>query len=163
MYCTNCGKEIHEDTVFCTYCGIKILKEEEHKEEEHKEEEHKEEEHKEEEERDLFKDIDISIGSIRLCMILLIVGSVSSIINIVSYKNVNNFGQIIFGSVFIVSIFSLWKLNKIGATILLTFVSFKIISTTYYYMETKLLNLIFDQIFYIAIILLILVGWKKLK
>ena len=24
MYCTNCGKEIPDDSVFCTFCGQKV-------------------------------------------------------------------------------------------------------------------------------------------
>lgn len=28
MFCTNCGHKLYDDAVFCSYCGIKLHKEE---------------------------------------------------------------------------------------------------------------------------------------
>lgn len=147
MFCTNCGKEIDDDAVYCSYCGVIVSIEEERKEEYN------------------ILNINISKDSTKLFLALLVVGLISSIVNIIIY---NNTIQVIFVLIFAISIFSLWRLNMIGITILMIFVLFEGINSILYYFrsidhEYLTSNLIIDELFYIIIIILILINWKKFK
>jgi hypothetical protein len=97
---------------------------------------------------------------------------IASIVNIfrfyISGIGINYiFGQMIFGLVFLVSTVLLWKSRKIGGAILISFILFKVISSIYYYFEASygylIKNLIYDEIFYLAIISLLLIDWRNLK
>ena len=148
MFCTNCGKEIDDDAIYCSYCGVKVSIEEERKEE-----------------HNILNINIISKESTKLFLILLVVGLISSIVNIIIY---NTTIQVIFVLIFAISIFSIWRLNRIGITILMIFALFEsIVSILYYFRsvdhEYLLPNLIIDELFYIIIIILILINWKKFK
>ena len=168
MFCTNCGNEIDNDSVYCNYCGNKILEGIEEKNVEEKELERIDETLQV---HDILKDINISTISVTLCIILSITGLIASIINIANFYDTEKdvsyiFGQIIFGSVFIISTILLWKLKKIGGAILISFTLFKMISSIYYYStsyEYLIKNLVCDEIFYLTIVLLTIIGWKVLK
>ena len=158
MFCTNCGRQIDDDAIYCNYCGERILVEE------------KVEEKVEELKSSIIKDVDISKKSMELCILLLIIGSIASVVNIIRFyilgKDVNYiFGQTIFMLAFIVSTILLWRSKKIGSSILISFVLFKMISSIYYYLETAngyfIKNLIADEIFYMIIISLLVISWKN--
>lgn len=154
MFCTSCGREIDDDAIYCNYCGKKTINEENVIE------------------YDIIndiKDIDISSLSIKICVILLTIVLIKSIIDIITIyiidKNIN-IGQAIFMIIFMISIISILKSNKIGIAALITFISFKIISSIYYHFQNSeylLRNLIVDEIFYVILIILCIIGWKKLN
>lgn len=164
MFCTNCGQEIDDDSVYCRHCGDKILK--------------IKEEEKIKEDRDIFKEIirdirniNITMTCMTLCIALLTIGLIISIMNTInSYiidKTDHIFGQIIFGPIFLISAILLWKSKKIGGSILIPFILFKMTTSAYYYLkiphEYPVNNLIIDEIFYLMIILFLIIGWKNLK
>lgn len=149
MKCNNCGNDIEEDAIYCNYCGFKI----------EKIEEVKSEQKIKTEQGEGFKEFKIT--SQKLCIALLTIGVITSIINIIGARTNSNFifSQMIFIVIFAISIFLLSKSNKIGITILVPFILLKMGSSLYYYFENLkeyyIGNLIVDEIFYLAIILLL--------
>ncbi len=117
--------------------------------------------------------IDISKTSNGLCLLLLTIGIAASLSNIIKFlileKDIFSiFGQTIFLLIFIASYVLLLKSKMIGGIILIVFSLFRMVGSAYYYMEiinngylTK--NLIIDEIFYLTMILLLIIGWKNLK
>lgn len=162
MFCTNCGNQIDDDMLYCIYCGDKILLDDSAEQGIEKIVDNID-----------YKDNYVSKGFditfTELSIILLMIGLAISIINIIIVGKDTSYiiGQIIFGLIFVISGILLWKSKKIGGIILIPFVSLKMISSIYYYLENYngylIKNLIIDEIFYLAIISLIILGWKNLK
>lgn len=179
MFCTNCGNEIEEDSIYCIHCGYKTITENSEDDilkdtnvmENDEDDILKDTNVTENDEDDILRDINIPEISRMLCMILLTIGLIASLVNTVSFYIDNKdityiFGQMIFVSIFIISIFLLWKSKKIGGSILILFVLFKMICSIYYYVtirEYTTNNLIYDEIFYFIIALLLIISWKTLK
>lgn len=169
MFCTNCGKEIDDDSIYCDHCGHKIIIEDEIKGD--ITENYVKEEIIENENNDILKNMNISELSRTLCIILLIIGSIASLINVIGFYIAESdityiLGQTIFLLIFIISMILLWKSKKIGGFILILFVLFKMISSIYYYgtiNEYVINNLIFDEIFYFVIMLSLIISWRNLK
>lgn len=145
MFCTNCGKEIEDDTIYCNYCGTFVKQEKE-------------------EEIEIFK-----ISSTKLyCLVLLIIGFIVPIVNIVSSQTTNRDfiqGQLIYAIIFAITAILFWKSYKISIYILLIFIPFKMISTIYYYFEMSfgLKNIVLDEFFYLLIVIAIILDLKYNK
>ncbi len=190
MFCTSCGREIENDSIFCNYCGNKVEKiDEEIKLEEDKtHEEIKLEEDKTHEEIKLEEDKtheeikledklekiepEYNINTLKILLTLCTIGLIASMVNIFRFymlgKDLNYiFGQVIFGSIFLATSVLLWKSKKIGGALLFSFILFKAITSIYYYFETLqgylIKNLILDEVFYLAIISLLFLEWRNLR
>ena len=151
MFCTKCGKQIYDDADYCNYCGNKVKVED----------------------KAVEKVEDKTSRGI--CLLLLTIGSSASFANIVKFlikgKDIGHiFGQAVFLLIFIISTIFFLKSRKIGGGILISFVSFEMMTSLYYYYYLDpypyrylMKNLLVDEIFYLTIILLLIANWKNLK
>ena len=178
MFCTNCGKHIEDDVIYCNYCGHRVeTTGQEPKEKTTGQIDSGSIDIKEPKEKTTGQidsgSIDIKEISKGLYLFLSTVCTVASFGNIVGllmrgerYTN-SIIGQATFLLIFIVSIILLLKSRKIGGAILISFVLFKMVSSLYYYYwihyEYLMKNLIIDEVLYLVIILSLIVNWKTLK
>lgn len=147
-FCPDCGKEIRESAVFCPSCGTELASREARPITEVK--------------RHL---------SITICAILLFICALIHIINMVDfiliYDLAGSVAQLFFSIFALVAGCFLWKSKEIGGII---GIAYGIISTivtlaflAYFSEWVTVYDVIIDFSLNIAIIILIIVGWKHLK
>ena len=181
MFCTNCGQSIEDDAVYCNHCGNRICNVGDNVGNNVGDNvgnnvgDNVGNNVGDNVGNNVGNNVDvakyISKKSIMLCVSLLILGLTASTISIIklymSGKDLNDmFGQIIFGSIFIISIILLWKSRKIGIAVLVPFILFKMICSVYYFDTFSgyaMKNLIADEVLYVIIILLSIIGWTRPK
>ena len=146
-FCPNCGKEITEGNLFCPDCGTKLA----------------------ESEARVITEVKRPL-SITVCAILLFICAVPHIINMVDFITYGDVAtsviQLFFAIFAFVAGYFLWKSKKIGGIIgiayaIITAVA-SLVLVTYLSQGYTVYDFI-DLSFSIAIIILIVIGWKHLK
>ena len=147
-FCPHCGKEIREGAAFCPFCGTRLIESEAPPITERK--------------RHL---------SITACAILLFVCALIHIINMVDfiliYDLAGSVAQLFFSIFALVAGCFLWKLKEIGGIIGIAYAILSTIATlsflSFFSEWVTVYDVIIDFSLNIAIIILIIVGWKHLK
>lgn len=147
-FCPYCGKEITEGTLFCPNCGTKLA----------------------ESEARAITEVKRPL-SITACAILLFICAVPHIIKMVDLINYGDFASSIsqlFLSIFaLVAGYFLWKSKKIGGIIGIAYAIITAVASialfAYFSQRYTIYDFIYDLSLSIAIIILIVIGWKHLK
>jgi len=147
-FCPNCGKEITEGNLFCPDCGTKLA----------------------ESEARAITEVKRPL-SITVCAILLFICAVPHIINMVDFITYGDVAtsviQLFFAIFAFVAGYFLWKSKKIGGIIAIAYAIITTIAAisllVYFSQWVTVYDIIPDLSFNIAIIILIVVGWKHLK
>lgn len=183
MFCNNCGESVDDDAIYCNYCGFKIDRIEDNIISRSEESGVVSQIDDSNVTNQIYENISDNIEQkyrtikglsipIALCIFLLIIGFSASIVNIIRFYLLDEdiyyiMGQMIFLPIFILSMILLYNSRKIGGILLISFSLFKMIGSAYYYknfLSTYVVpNLVFDEIFYLLMIISVIVGWKKLE